>query len=137
MGQKTNNLHAFTVDKDNIREGLISLFDMDEDYNGGNEDEYWEFSDQEDEHGNLISLAMLGGFETEAERFVDSICLDIWNKAKDNGEDVSKSYRDLTQRMITSTLHKVQECHGSHSSQFDFIIVETDFQFVIEVSYLT
>jgi hypothetical protein len=33
MGQKTNNLHAFTIDKDNIKEGLISLFDMDEDYN--------------------------------------------------------------------------------------------------------
>ena len=127
MGQKTNNLHAFTIDKDNIKEGLISLFDMDEDYNGGNGDEYWEFSDQEDEDGNPISLAVLEGFETEAERFVDN----IWSEAADKEEEPS------AHKMITSTLYKVEECHGDHSSQFNFAIVETDFQFVIAVSYLT
>ena len=131
MGQKENNLHAFTIDKDNIKEGLISLFDMDEDYNGGIGDEYWEFSDQKDEDGDLISLAVLGGFETEAERFVDGIYFDIVNEAQDKNEEPS------AQKMITSTLYKVQECHGSHSEQFRFVIVETDFQFVIAVSYLT
>ena len=131
MGQKTNNLHAFTIDKDNIKEGLISLFDMDEDYNGGNGDEYWEFSDQKDEDGNPISLAVLEGFETEAERFVDGIYFDIVNEAQAKNEEPS------AQKMITSTLYKVEECHGSHSSQFNFAIVETDFQFVIAVSYLT
>jgi len=131
MGQKTNNLHAFTIDKDNIKEGLISLFDMDEDYNGGNGDEYWEFSDQKDENGELISLAVLEGFETEAERFVDGIYFDIVNEAQAKNEEPS------TQKMITSTLYKVEECHGSHSEQFNFAIVETDFQFVIAVSYLT
>ena len=131
MGHKTNNLHAFTIDKDNIKEGLISLFDMDEDYNGGNGDEYWEFSDQEDENGELISLAVLEGFETEAERFVDGIYFDIVNEAQAKNEEPS------TQKMITSTLYKVEECHGSHSEQFNFAIVETDFQFVIAVSYLT
>jgi hypothetical protein len=131
MGQKTNNLHAFTIDKDNIKEGLISLFDMDEDYNGGNGDEYWEFSDQEDEHGNLISLAVLEGFKTEAERFVDGIYFDIVNRAQANNEEPS------AHKMINSTLYKVEECHGDHSSQFNFAIVETDFQFVIAVSYLT
>jgi len=127
MGQKTNNLHAFTIDKDNIKEGLISLFDMDEDYNGGNGDEYWEFSDQEDEDGNPISLAVLEGFETEAERFVDN----IWSEAADKEEEPS------AHKMITSTLYKVEECHGDHSSQFNFAIIETDFQFVVAVSYLT
>ena len=131
MGHKTNNLHAFTIDKDNIKEGLISLFDMDEDYNGGNGDEYWEFSDQKDEDGNPISLAVLEGFETEAERFVDGIYFDIVNEAQAKNEEPS------TQKMITSTLYKVEECHGSHSEQFNFAIVETDFQFVIAVSYLT
>ena len=131
MGHKTNNLHAFTIDKDNIKEGLISLFDMDEDYNGGNGDEYWEFSDQKDENGELISLAVLEGFETEAERFVDGIYFDIVNEAQAKNEEPS------TQKMITSTLYKVEECHGSHSEQFNFAIVETDFQFVIAVSYLT
>ena len=131
MGRKTNNLHAFTIDKDNIKEGLISLFDMNEDYNGGNGDEYWEFSDQEDEGGNPISLAVLEGFETEAERFVDGIYFDIVNEAQDKNEEPS------AHKMITSTLYKVQECHGSHSEQFSFVIVETDFQFVIAVSYLT
>ena len=131
MGHKTNNLHAFTIDKDNIKEGLISLFDMDEDYNGGNGDEYWEFSDQEDENGELISLAVLEGFETEAERFVDGIYFDIVNEAQAKNEEPS------AQKMITSTLYKVEECHGSHSEQFNFAIVETDFQFVIAVSYLT
>ena len=131
MGQKTNNLHAFTIDKDNIKEGLISLFDMDEDYNGGNGDEYWEFSDQKDENGELISLAVLEGFETEAERFVDGIYFDIVNEAQAKNEEPS------TQKMITSTLYKVEQCHGSHSEQFNFAIVETDFQFVIAVSYLT
>lgn len=131
MGHKTNNLHAFTIDKDNIKEGLISLFDMDEDYNGGNGDEYWEFSDQEDENGELISLAVLEGFETEAERFVDGIYFDIVNEAQAKNEEPS------TQKMITSTLYKVEQCHGSHSEQFNFAIVETDFQFVIAVSYLT
>jgi len=131
MGHKTNNLHAFTIDKDNIKEGLISLFDMDEDYNGGNGDEYWEFSDQEDEYGNPISLAVLEGFETEAERFVDSIYFDILNEAQAKNEEPS------AHKMITSTLYKVQECHGDHSSQFNFAIVETDFQFVIAISYLT
>jgi len=131
MGQKTNNLHAFTIDKDNIKEGLISLFDMDEDYNGGNGDEYWEFSDQEDEDGNPISLAVLEGFETEAERFVDGIYFDIVNEAQDKNEEPS------AHKMITSTLYKVEECHGDHSSQFNFAIIETDFQFVVAVSYLT
>jgi hypothetical protein len=131
MGHKTNNLHAFTIDKDNIKEGLISLFDMDEDYNGGNGDEYWKFSDQEDEYGNPISLAVLEGFETEAERFVDSIYFDILNEAQAKNEEPS------AHKMITSTLYKVQECHGDHSSQFNFAIVETDFQFVIAISYLT
>ena len=131
MGHKTNNLHAFTIDKDNIKEGLISLFDMDEDYNGGNGDEYWEFSDQKDEDGNPISLAVLEGFETEAERFVDGIYFDIVNEAQAKNEEPS------TQKMITSTLYKVEQCHGSHSEQFNFAIVETDFQFVIAVSYLT
>lgn len=126
MGQKTNNLHAFTIDKDNIKEGLISLFDMDEDYNGGNGDEYWEFSEEVDEEGSLISLAVLEGFKTEAERFVNNI--------------YEYSHKDGVlnqQQCITSTLYKVQECHGSHSEQFSFVIVETDFQFVIAVSYLT
>ena len=131
MGHKTNNLHTFTIDKDNIKEGLISLFDMDEDYNGGNGDEYWEFSDQKDEDGNPISLAVLEGFETEAERFVDGIYFDIVNEAQAKNEEPS------AQKMITSTLYKVEECHGSHSEQFNFAIVETDFQFVIAVSYLT
>lgn len=131
MGHKTNNLHTFTIDKDNIKEGLISLFDMDEDYNGGNGDEYWEFSDQKDEDGNPISLAVLEGFETEAERFVDGIYFDIVNEAQAKNEEPS------AQKMITSTLYKVEECHGSHSSQFNFAIVETDFQFVVAVSYLT
>lgn len=126
MGHKTNNLHAFTIDKDNIKEGLISLFDMDEDYNGGNGDEYWEFSDQKDEDGNPISLAVLEGFKTEAERFVHNI--------------YEYSHKDGVlnqQQCIASTLYKVEECHGSHSEQFSFVIVETDFQFVIAVSYLT
>ena len=126
MGQKTNNLHAFTIDKDNIKEGLISLFDMDEDYNGGNGDEYWEFSDQEDEDGNLISLAVLEGFKTEAERFVHNIYTYSHSDGVLNQE-----------QCITSTLYKVQECHGSHSEQFNFVIVETDFQFIVAVSYLT
>tara|TARA_B100000927_G_C16444100_1_gene461023 strand:- start:735 stop:1118 length:384 start_codon:yes stop_codon:yes gene_type:complete len=127
MGHKTNNLHTFTIGKEDIRQGLISLFDMDEDYNGGNGDEYWGFSDQEDEDGNPISLAVLGGFETEAERFVDN----IWNEEADKGEEPN------AHKMITSTLYKVEECHGDHSSQFNFSIVETDFQFVVAVSYLT
>jgi len=127
MGHQTNNLHTFTICKDNIRQGLIFLFDMDEDYNGGNGDEYWEFSDQEDEDGNPISLAVLEGFETEAERFVDN----IWSEAADKEEEPS------AHKMITSTLYKVEECHGNHSSQFNFSIVETDFQFVVAVSYLT
>jgi len=131
MGHKTNNLHTFTIGKEDIRQGLISLFDMDEDYNGGNGDEYWEFSDQEDEDGNLISLAVLEGFETEAERFVDGIYFDIVNEAQDKNEEPSGH------KMITSTLYKVEECHGDHSSQFNFAIVETDFQFVVAVSYLT
>ena len=126
MGQKTNNLHAFTIDKDNIKEGLISLFDMDEDYNGGNGDEYWEFGEEVDEEGNLISLAVLEGFKTEAERFVHNIYTYSHSDGVLNQE-----------QCITSTLYKVQECHGSHSEQFSFVIVETDFQFVIAVSYLT
>jgi hypothetical protein len=126
MGQKTNNLHAFTIDKDNIKEGLISLFDMDEDYNGGNGDEYWEFSDQKDEDGNLISLAVLEGFKTEAERFV----YDIYTYSHSDGV--------LNQEQcIASTLYKVQACHGSHSEQFTFVIVDTGPQFIVAVSYLT
>ena len=63
MGQKTNNLQTFNVNKDNIKEDLISLFDMDEDFNGGNGDEYWEFGEEVDEEGNPISLAVLEGFK--------------------------------------------------------------------------
>lgn len=126
MGQKTNNLHTFTIDKDNIKEGLISLFDMDEDYNGGNGDEYWEFSDQEDEDGNLISIAKLEGYETEAERFVNN----IHTYSHENGVLNMK-------QCITSTLYKIEECHGSHSEQFTFVINDLDDKFVIAVSYLT
>lgn len=126
MGQKTNNLHTFTIDKDNIKEGLISLFDMDEDYNGGNGDEYWEFSDQEDEDGNLISIAKLEGYETEAERFVNN----IHTYSHENG------VLNMEQ-CITSTLYKIEECHGSHSEQFTFVINDLDDKFVIAVSYLT
>lgn len=126
MGQKTNNLHTFIIDKDNIKEGLISLFDMDEDYNGGNGDEYWEFSDQEDEDGNLISIAKLEGYETEAERFVNN----IHTYSHENGVLNMK-------QCITSTLYKIEECHGSHSEQFTFVINDLDDKFVIAVSYLT
>lgn len=126
MGQKTNNLHTFTIDKDNIKEGLISLFDMDEDYNGGNGDEYWEFSDQEDEGGNLISIAKLEGYETEAERFVNN----IHTYSHENGVLNMK-------QCIASTLYKVEECHGSHSEQFTFVINDLDDKFIIAVSYLT
>lgn len=131
MGYRQLNLQTFNIDKDNIKEGLVGLFDLDSDYNGDNGDEYWEFSDQKDEDGNPISLAVLEGFETEAERFVDGIYFDIVNEAQDKNEEPS------AQKMITSTLYKVEECHGSHSEQFSFVIVETDFQFVIAVSYLT
>ena len=137
MGQKTNNLHTFTIDKDNIKEGLISLFDMDEDYNGGNGDEYWEFSDQEDEDGNLISLAVLEGFKTEAERFVDGIYFDIVNGANVISAFTDKNEEPSAHKMITSTLYKVEECHGSHSEQFTFVINDLDDKFVIAVSYLT
>ena len=126
MGHKTNNLHTFTIGKEDIRQGLISLFDMDEDYNGGNGDEYWEFSDQKDEDGNLISLAVLEGFKTEAERFVHNIYTYSHSDGVLNQE-----------QCIASTLYKVQECHGDYSSQFNFSIVDAGFQFVVAVSYLT
>lgn len=126
MGHKTNNLHTFTIGKEDIRQGLISLFDMDEDYNGGNGDEYWEFSDQEDEDGNPISLAVLEGFKTEAERFVHNIYTYSHSDGVLNQE-----------QCIASTLYKVQECHGDYSSQFNFSIVDAGFQFVVAVSYLT
>ena len=61
MGYRTNNLRTFVVNKDNFKKDLISLFDMDEDYNGGNGDEYWEMSDQVDKNGDLISIAKLEG----------------------------------------------------------------------------
>jgi len=126
MGQKTNNLQTFNINKDNIKEGLISLFDMDEDYNGGNGDEYWEFGEEVDEEGNPISLAVLEGFKTEAERFVHNIYTYSHSDGVLNQE-----------QCITSTLYKVQECHGSHSEQFIFAIVDTGPQFIVAVSYLT
>ena len=126
MGQKTNNLQTFNINKDNIKEDLISLFDMDEDFNGGNGDEYWEFSEEVDEEGNLISLAVLEGFKTEAERFVHNIYTHSHSDGVLNQE-----------QCITSTLYKVQECHGDYSTQFIFAIVDTGPQFIVAVSYLT
>jgi hypothetical protein len=131
MGYRQLNLQTFNIDKDNIKEGLVGLFDLDSDYNGDNGDEYWEFSDQDDENGNPISLAVLEGFKTEAERFVDGIYFDIVNEAQ------AKNEEPTMQKMIASTLYKIQECHGSYSSQFTFNITETDNEFVVAVSYLT
>jgi hypothetical protein len=131
MGYRQLNLQTFNIDKDNIKEGLVGLFDLDNDYNGDNGDEYWEFSDQDDENGDPISLAVLEGFKTEAERFVDGIYFDIVNEAQ------AKNEEPTMQKMIASTLYKIEECHGSHSSQFTFNITETDNEFVVAVSYLT
>ena len=126
MGYRQLNLQTFNIDKDNIKEGLVGLFDLDSDYNGDNGDEYWEFSDQDDENGDPISLAVLEGFKTEAERFVHN----IYSYSHKNGVL-------NPQQCIASTLYKIEECHGSHSSQFTFNIAETDNEFVVAVSYLT
>ena len=126
MGYRTNNLRTFVVNKDNFKKDLISLFDMDEDYNGGNGDEYWEMSDQVDKNGDLISIAKLEGYETEAERFVDN----IYTYSHENG-------KLNMEQCISSILYKVEECHGSYSTQFDFEINDVGDKFVISISYLT
>tara|TARA_R110002074_G_scaffold136118_3_gene280845 strand:+ start:186 stop:587 length:402 start_codon:yes stop_codon:yes gene_type:complete len=133
MGHRTNNLRTFVIAKDNwFKTDLISLFDMDEDYNGGNGDEYWEMSDQVDKNGDLISVAKLEGYETEAERFVDN----IYAYSHENGKLNMK-------QCITSVLYKIEECHGDYSTQFNFAINDLgntpgiSGKFVISISYLT
>lgn len=122
MGYSQMNLQTFTIDKNNIKEGLVELFDLDSDYNGDNGDEYWEMSEQDDENGDPISLAVIEGFETEAERLVDNI--------------YNKDLKDKTK--IEETLEHIDEfCHDSFSSSFKYQIMERDSEYIVSVSYLT
>ena len=126
MGQRTNNLHTFIINKDNFKEGLVGLFELDSDYNGDNGDEYWEMSHENDENGDPISIAKLEGYETEAERLVNNIHTSSHENEVLNME-----------KCITSTLYQIEECHGSFSTQFNFVVNDLDDKFVISISYLT
>ncbi len=122
MSNRTISLRTYFVPKEDgeMRKGLVSLFDGDEDFNGGNGDEYWEMTDQEDEDGELISLAVSLGFETEAERFVDEI--------------FSTDEDDLTN--IQNVLDRVESCLGSYGTQFTTKIDEVEGGYSIAVAYL-
>ena len=112
------NTHFIPKEDSEMRKALSSLFD--EDYNGGNGSEYWELSDQNDKDGEPIPLAVLVGFNTEAERFV--------------GEIFSLETDDETN--IQNTLSKVEQCYGSHCSQFTSVVEEVEGGYSVAIAFL-
>ena len=122
MSNRTISLRTHFIAKEDseMRKGLISLFDGDEDFNGGNGDEYWEMTNKNNDEGKPISLAVSLGFETEAERFVN----DIFSLDTD----------DITN--IDNVLSQVESCLGSYGSQFTSEIEEVEGGYSIAIAYL-
>lgn len=122
MSHRTISLRTCFVPKSDseMRKGLISLFDGDEDFNGGNGDEYWEKSNTLKDNGEFMSVAVSLGFETEAERFVDEI--------------FSLETDDITN--IQNVLDKLEVCLGSYGSQFTTEIEEVEGGYSIAIAYL-
>jgi len=121
MGYRDLSLRIFLLDKRNFKKELVSLFNLDSDYNGDNGPEYWTPSNKTDEGGEYIPLATVEGFETEAERLVEAIY--------DPGTD--------DERNIQAVLDHISECcHGDYSSQFTYEIAMTKTHCFVAVSYL-
>lgn len=120
MSHRTLSLSTAFIPKEDseMRKALSTLFD--EDYNGGNGDEYWELSDQKDEDGEWIPLATVQGFETEADRFIDEI--------------FSLEADDHTN--IENVLDKVEACYGSHVSQFTYVVEDAEDGYSVAIAYL-
>ena len=120
---KEINLHMFIVDK--FAMNLLQFFNLDSDYNGDNGEEsykYWEMSDQYDENGDLIPLAIVQGFKTEAERLLRE-----WDD--DNEDDHTR---------IGNILDKISEfCHGSYSYSFTYEILDIGNTYAVSVAFLT
>ena len=111
MGYHKLELEQFILRKEDgeLKEDLVSLFDIDSDYNGDNGDEHY----RED------TLAL--GYKTEAHRIVD--------------ETFSDEFDDTTN--ITNLLDYINEyCHGSYSINFTYNIVEVEDCYVVAVAYM-
>jgi len=101
---------------------LLQFFDLDSDYNGDNGNDDWEYSGEDDEHGDPIPLAIKMGFKTEAERLLAK-----WDDHED--DDHSR---------IGQVLDNISEfCHGSYSSQFTYEIEECEEGYAVSVAFLT
>tara|TARA_R110000868_G_scaffold411134_1_gene701930 strand:- start:410 stop:772 length:363 start_codon:yes stop_codon:yes gene_type:complete len=120
MSHRNINLHLFTIDKWAI--DLLPFFDLDSDYTEDGDDSNWEYSGEDDEHGDPISLAIKLGFKTESERLLAE-----WDDQE--ADDHTR---------IGNILDKIDEfCHGSYSSQFTYEIEEIEDGYSVAIAYLT
>jgi hypothetical protein len=122
MSNKALNLNTYTIQ--NIRKDMVECFDSD--YNGDNGDEYWELSEEKNKKGEYKTLAKVGGFKTEAERFIT----EIYDEETDDVDN------------IESILAKVEECWGSQAEQFQFSVHSCHDEYgedayVVAISFLT
>jgi len=119
MSNRTISLHLFILQKNSL--DLLQFFDLDSDYNGDNGDEHWEMSDKKDKNGNPISLAVLEGYKTEAER--------ILNKIDDQEQD--------DEWRIDNVINYVDKfCHGSYSSSWTYELKRIEEGYAVAVAYM-
>ncbi len=122
MSNRQLDLTTYTIV--DIKKDMVQCFD--DDYNGANGSEYWELSEEKDKEREYISVAEIQGFETEAARFIS----EIYDEETD----------DITN--IEAILDKVEECWGSHASQFNYSVTpckdeEGEDAYVISIAMLT
>lgn len=119
MSNRTLNLQTYTVE--DIKKDMVQIFD--EDYNGGNGNEYWELDDLATKDGEIITKTEKLGYETEADRFIDEIY-------DEDADDVTN---------IEAILDKVGECWGSQASQFTYSVTPCGYdnnEYVISIAML-
>jgi len=122
MSNRKLDLTTYTIV--DIKKDMVQCFD--DDYNGTNGDEQWELSDEKDESGEWKTLAEVEGFETEAERLISNVY-------DDESDDITN---------IETILDEVEECWGSHASQFTYSITpckdeEGECAYIVSIAMLT
>ena len=128
MGNYNNKL-TITTFKVNIRnpKDWVELFDTD--YNGDNGEDsykYWELSDEIGEDEDYIPLALVEGYETEAERLANTVL----------SKDLDYEWAD--EEIIDGVMEKVIGCWGQYIQdyQYNSELIEGN-RYKITVAYTT
>ena len=128
MAYRELNLRVFKLDRNSLIEfpeqTLVQLFDLDSDFNGdnGHTDKWSPSNKLENGTANYIPLAIVEGYDTEAERLTHAMY--------DSKLSIEKN--------IDAILDHIKYwCFGSFATQFQYEIIECVHYYVIAISYLT